>query len=154
MNSTIWEKDEEENQPINGSPNSRIPPSVSRLILLHLFNCLRGLYSTWDHFSSNMSFHLYPYVCINHRELICFGQPGGHAHPFGEKWGERRDEDVTMVFAHRAFTTWYVLVELVCAGSWEQLSFWSVAVVYLGSISQERPRVDWQLPQLNNHFLS
>ena len=67
------------------------------------------------------------------------------------------DEDVTtMVFAHRAFTTWHGMYYscVLAAENSPALSFWSVAVVYLGSISQERPRVDWQLPQLNNHFLS
>ena len=58
------------------------------------------------------------------------------------------DEDVTtMVFAHRAFTTWHGMYYwcVLAAENSPALSFWSVAVVYLGSISQERPRVDWQL---------
>ena len=61
----------------------------------------------WDHFSSYMSFHLYPYVCINHRVdmLWSVAKGWGHAHPFGEKWGEMK-----------MLLLWFLLIEHLLHG--------------------------------------
>ena len=96
LNSTIGKK------PINGSPHREFPLPIDSPSFIQLSQ--KTIYETI--FPPIWAF-IYPYVCINHRVdmLWSVAKGWGHAHPFGEKWGEMK-----------MLLLWFLLIEHLLHG--------------------------------------